>query len=175
MTLSIKVLSIVGNPKPASKTAQVAEAVAKRIAAALDADTATLELGPLAADLTGWGAESVTRAKQQLLDANVLVFASPVYKATYTGLMKLLCDQIMAGELVRHVAVPVMVGGGPAHTLAVEASFRPVLVELGASLPTAGLYVIDSTLDTLDAQVDAWADTQLLALVAVAQAFAAAR
>ena len=173
--MSISVLSIVGNPKPASKTAQVAEAVAQRIASALDGETATLELGPLGADLTGWGAESVAQAKQQLLDAHVLVFASPVYKATYTGLMKLLCDQIMAGELSRHVAVPVMVGGGPTHTLAVEASFRPVLIELGASCPTAGLYVIDSTLDTLDAQVDAWAETQLLALTAVAKAFAADR
>lgn len=168
-------LSVVGNPKPASKTAQVAKAVAERIAGALDGQTETLELGPLGPALTGWGAPSVVAAKQQLLDAHVLVFASPVYKATYTGLMKLLCDQITAGELLRHVAVPVMVGGGAAHMLAVETSFRPVLIELGASCPTSGLYVIESTLDTLDAQIDAWASTQLFALTAVANAFAALR
>lgn len=170
--MTTTVLTIVGNPKPASKTAQVADAVAGRIADALDADTATLELGPIAADLTGWGAASVEQAKQAILDAHVLVFASPVYKATYTGLLKLMLDQIMAGELGRHVAVPVMVGGGPAHTLAVEASLRPVLIELGASCPSAGLYVIDSTLDTLDAQVDAWAAHSLTAITAVARAFA---
>jgi FMN reductase len=173
--MGMTVLSIVGNPKPASKTAQVADTVAARIASALDADTATLELGPIAADLTGWGAPAVDAAKEALFGANVLVFASPVYKATYTGLMKLMLDQIGAGELSRHVAVPVMVGGGPTHTLAVEESFRPVLIELGASCPSAGLYVIDSTLDTLDAQVEAWADTNLLAVTAVANAFKAVR
>lgn len=169
------VLSIVGNPKTGSKTAQVADAVAARIAAAVGAETATLELAPIAADLTGWGAESVAAAKQQLLAAHVLVFASPVYKATYTGLMKLMLDQIGAGELSRHVAVPVMVGGGPTHTLAVEESLRPVLIELGASCPSQGLYVIDSTLETLDAQIDAWADVALTAITAVTDAFALER
>lgn len=173
--MSVTVLSIVGNPKTASKTAQVADAVAARIAAAVGGTTATLELAPIAQDLTGWGAESVTAAKQQLFDANVLVFASPVYKATYTGLMKLMLDQIGAGELSRHVAVPVMVGGGPTHTLAVEESLRPVLVELGASCPSAGLYVIDSTLDTLDAQIDTWAEVAMTAIEAVTNAFAQAR
>jgi len=77
----------------------------------------------------------------------------------------------MAGELVRHVAVLVMVDGGPAQT----GGRRIVLARTDRSWSAAGLYVIESMIKTLDAQVYAWADTQLLALVAVAQAFAAAR
>lgn len=52
--------------------------------------------------------------------------------------------------------VPLMVGAGPQHALAVEVHLRPVLVELGATLPTRGLYVLESQLDDLDAVVGAW-------------------
>ena len=49
-----------------------------------------------------------------------------------------------------------MVGAGPQHALAVEVHLRPVLVELGASLPARGLYVLESELDAVHAVVEAW-------------------
>ena len=64
-------------------------------------------------------------------------------------MLKLFLDQFAGGTGLRDVvAIPLMLGGGPAHALAVETSLRPVLVEIGASCPTAGLYQIDSTFDT---------------------------
>jgi FMN reductase len=45
------------------------------------------------------------------------------------------------------VAVPLMLGAGPGHALAPELLLRPVLTELGASVPTRGLYVLDSAHD----------------------------
>jgi len=62
-----------------------------------------------------------------------------------------------------------MVGAAPQHALAVEVHLRPVLVELGATLPTRGLYVMESQLADLDAIVAAWveeAGPRLLAAVA---------
>lgn len=156
------VLAIVGNPKPASRTRTVAEAVAARVAATLPgATTDTIEVAELGPHLLGWGDPVAAAAVQRLEAADVLVVASPVYKATYTGLLKLLFDQVAAGQLAGTVAVPVLVGAGPAHALAVEAHLRPLLVEVGAACPTAGLYVLDSTLDQLDVQLDAWADPNL--------------
>ena len=52
-----------------------------------------------------------------------------------------------------------MVGAAPEHALAVEVHLRPVLVELGASMPTRGLYVLESQLGDLDAVLDAWLAT----------------
>ena len=49
-----------------------------------------------------------------------------------------------------------MVGAGTQHALAVEVHLRPVLVELGATLPTRGLYVTEDQLDTLDDVIRAW-------------------
>jgi FMN reductase len=49
-----------------------------------------------------------------------------------------------------------MVGAGLQHALAVEVHLRPVLVELGASLPTRGLYVTEAQLGELDEVVAVW-------------------
>jgi FMN reductase len=160
----VDVLAIVGNPKAQSRTGRVAEAVASLFgnspsAADMDvtATVETMEVAPLGPHLLGWGSSESKDAVARVLTADILVVATPVFKATFTGLLKLLFDQISAGALEGRVAIPVMVGAGPAHALAVDAYLRPLLVEVGASCPTAGLYVLDSDLDALDEQLDAWA------------------
>ena len=72
-------------------------------------------------------------------------------------------------DLAGVVVVPLMVGAGLQHALAVEVHLRPVLVELGATLPTRGLYVTEGQFGELDAVVAAWladAAPQLRAAVA---------
>ena len=64
--------------------------------------------------------------------ADLVVVASPTYKATYTGLLKLFLDRFSTDGL-RGVAVPLMLGAGPAHALAPELSLRPVLAEIGGT------------------------------------------
>jgi FMN reductase len=84
------------------------------------------------------------------------VVASPTYKASYTGLLKSFLDWFSTTDLEGVTVVPVMVGAGLQHALAVEVHLRPVLVELGATLPTRGLYVTESQLPDLDEVVAAW-------------------
>jgi FMN reductase len=72
------------------------------------------------------------------------VVASPTFKATYTGLLKLFLDQFGQGELGQVTTFALMLGGSPAHALAPELTLRPVLVEIGASCPAPGLYLLDS-------------------------------
>jgi len=47
--------------------------------------------------------------------------------------------------------------GSPAHALAVEVGLRPLLVELGASVPTQGIAFPVSALDERDRIVGDWA------------------
>ena len=56
-------------------------------------------------------------------------------------------------RLVGRVAIPIMVGAAPIHTLAVDAYLRPLLIEIGASCPTRGLFVLESQLSELEAVV----------------------
>jgi FMN reductase len=51
-----------------------------------------------------------------------------------------------------------MVGAAPQHALAVEVHLRPVLVELGATLPTRGLYVTEAQFEGVEDVVASWLD-----------------
>jgi FMN reductase len=104
-----------------------------------------VDLGP---GLLGWGDPRVAEAKEIVKSAELLVVASPTYKATYTGLLKLFLDQFGAGELGQIPTFPLMLGGSPAHALAPELTLRPVLVEIGASCPSPSLYLLDSDYET---------------------------
>ena len=58
-------------------------------------------------------------------------------------------DRYGNNGLAGTVAVPVMTGGWPGHLLAVEVHLRPVLVELGATVPARGLFVTEPELADL--------------------------
>ncbi|MGY1691575.1 NADPH-dependent FMN reductase [Geodermatophilus sp. SYSU D01105] len=146
-------VAVVGNPKPHSRTRAAAELVAERLTGA-PADR-VIDVVELGAGLLGWGDPAVEEAVAAVRAAEVAVVASPTYKATYTGLLKLFLDQIGTGDLAGVVAVPLMLGGGPAHALAPELLLKPVLVELGATAPTRGLYLLDRSWDD-PAPLEAW-------------------
>ena len=144
---------VVGNPKPASRTLEAATKVAERLGGRpADLVLDLVELGP---GLLGWGDEAVGRAVAQVQEASWVVVASPTYKATYTGLLKLFLDQFAAGSLDGVVAFPLMLGGAWSHALAPEVFLKPVLAELGASCPMPGLYLLDTDYESPPG-LDAW-------------------
>jgi FMN reductase len=141
----VTTIAVVGNPKPHSRTRSAAELVVEKLTGA--PPDRVIDVIDLGAGLLGWGDPAVEEAVAAVKAAEVAVVASPTYKATYTGLLKLFLDQIGTGDLAGVVAVPLMLGGGPAHSLAPELLLKPVLVELGATAPTRGLYLIDKVWD----------------------------
>lgn len=146
---------VVGNPKPASRTRQAAELVVQRLTGA--PPEAVIELAELGPALLGWGDPAVEAAKRTVRDADLVVVASPTYKATYTGLLKLFLDQFGAGELHGTTAIALMLGASPHHALAGELTLKPVLSEIGCSCPTPALFLLDSAWAAspeLDARVE---------------------
>jgi FMN reductase len=117
--------------------------------------TAVIEVADLGAGLLGWGDPAVAAAKQAVHRTDLVVFASPTYKATYTGLLKLFLDQFEAGELHGILAIPLMLGGGPRHALAAELTLKPVLSEIGCSCPTPALFLLDSEWES-NPELDDW-------------------
>jgi FMN reductase len=152
----VSTIAVVGNPKPRSRTRSAAELVVERLTGAPpDRVVDVIDLG---AGLLGWGDPAVADAVTALREAEVAVVASPTYKATYTGLLKLFLDHVGTGDLAGVVAVPLMLGGGPTHYLAPELLLKPVLVELGATAPTRGLYLVEKSWDD-PAALDPWLTT----------------
>jgi FMN reductase len=148
------VVVVVGNPQAGSRTRTAAEVVAALAAGGAAVDTIDLaEHGPA---LLEWGSREVADLKAQVLGASLLVIASPTYKAAYTGLLKLFLDQFGSGELGGLPTVPVMTGGSALHGLAVEVHLRPVLVEIGASCPTRGLFLFGPDVDDPGPAIATW-------------------
>jgi FMN reductase len=151
----MSVVVVVGNPKPRSRTFHAAQLVAEKLTGrAPDLAVDLVDLGPVLLD---WNDSKVAQAVTDVTAADLLVVASPTYKATYTGLLKLFLDRFAAGSLARVTAVPLMLGGDWRHSLAPEAFLKPVLAELGASSPTRGLFLLDADYAESDA-LASWLD-----------------
>ena len=150
-TMAPRTAVVVGNPKPQSRTLAAAVHVARELTGAepdLVVDLATL--GPVLLD---WKAPAVAELVAEVGGADLVVVASPTYKGTYTGLLKLFLDRFAVDGL-RGVAVPMKLGGGAQHALAPELSLRPVLTEIGATVPSRALYVLDTRYDDPGAYTD---------------------
>ncbi|GAA4531355.1 MULTISPECIES: NADPH-dependent FMN reductase [Nonomuraea] len=152
---------LVGNPREGSRTRGVAVeaalAVGERVELPAPHDVIDLAaLGPHL--LSPIPSADVEVALELVTEASVLVVASPTYKGTYTGLLKAFLDRLPPRALAGTVALPLLVMGDPAHSLAVEVHLRPLLVELGATVPTPGLAVLESRLPDLPEILAGWAE-----------------
>jgi FMN reductase len=157
----INAVTLVGNPKIGSRTLLVAQSVTDHVADWLGSrgvtvSNRTVDVAELGGGLFEWQNAAVDDVLKAIAECQLLVVASPVYKATFTGVIKMLLDRIPMEGLANRVVLPVMVAAAPIHVLAVEAHLRPVLVELGACCPTRGLVVMESKLPELSDIVAKW-------------------
>lgn len=159
----LKVVIVCGNPKVNSRTLGVAEEVARQSAGAVGRDgnvsTQIIDLGNLGGALFDFSSAAVKAEVGVVASADLAIIASPTYKATYTGLLKSFLDWFGQTGMANVVAVPVMVGGSAIHALAPEVSLRPLLVEIGAVVPTRGLFILEGELDQLPATVGTWLES----------------
>lgn len=160
MTSRTRVAVVVGNPKPQSRTLAAAERVARELSGG-DPDV-VVDLATLGPALLDWTDERVGGLVADVGAADLVVVATPTYKGAYTGLLKLFLDRFAGGTGLSGLAVPLMLGGSPAHSLAPELTLRPVLTELGATVPGRGLYIVDSSYDDPAAYADWLAATRPL-------------
>lgn len=150
-----QLVTVVGNPKAGSRTLGAASALAAalspavwgRLVTATEVDLATIADGLLAPWLLSPAAKA---AAEDVRGAGLVVLATPTYKASYTGLLKLFLDVFPAGSLSATVVVPLITSGGPAHRHLGDLQLRPVLSELGAVLPAPSLLLAESELPRLD-------------------------
>jgi FMN reductase len=102
---------------------------------------------------------SIESALDAVARADALVFATPIYKAAYSGLLKVFLDLLPQDGLRGKWVWPLATGGSPAHTLALDHSLRPVLDSLGAHQVLQSVYALESQIawpvDSLAAQLDA--------------------
>lgn len=154
------VVLLVGNPAPDSRTLEVGRELAGRLTDELGGDGFdTIDLAGLAPWVFGADRGDVIAAQKRVAAADILIVATPVYKASYTGLLKAFLDGFGPNALSGTVAVPLVVSASAAHALVGEVHLRPLLVELGASVPSRAITFTEAQLGDASAVIGAWAAT----------------
>jgi FMN reductase len=142
---AVTAVGISGSPSPGSRSRtllrQALAALERRGIASHEVDLAALPAEPL----LGRGPDArVAEALAAVGRARILVVSTPVYRATYSGLLKVFFDLLPQDALAGKVAVPIATGGSLAHLLALDYGLRPLLASVGALTVTTGVYGTDA-------------------------------
>jgi FMN reductase len=145
---TINAVGISGSPGARSKSRMLLE---RALVALSDrgATTTLIDLSALPADalLARRRATEVDSALGSVSQASIIVSSTPVYRATYSGLLKVFFDLLPLNGLVGKTAIPIATGGSPAHQLVIDHGLRPLFASVGAVTTPTGVYGTDSAFE----------------------------
>lgn len=140
-----KVVIISGSPTPTSRLHGVIEIAKSRLQQA-ELQVEWIKVRDIPAEdllYAKFDSEAIVKANALVAEADAVFVATPVYKASYTGVLKAFLDLLPQKGLERKVVLPLAVGGTIAHLLAIDYALKPVLSALGAQNILQGVYVLD--------------------------------
>lgn len=142
----MSVLLIAGSPTERSRSAALLDAVAQRLQfRSVQSEKLLIrDLSPQALILADFGHPTISHAVGRVAKADVVVVATPVYKAAYSGVLKVFLDLLPQTGLQGKTVLPLATGGSPNHMLALDYALRPVLQSLGAKHILTGIYATDA-------------------------------
>ena len=145
---ALRLLSIQGSPSARSRSAWLQQLAQTRLEGHVAAiGTLVLrELPPAALLHADRQAPAVRDAVAVLAQAQLVIVATPIYKAAYSGLLKTFLDLLPEGALRGKTVLPLATGGTLAHLLALDYALKPVLGALGARDILDGVFATDAQL-----------------------------
>lgn len=141
-----KVAIINGSPTPGSRLAGVIS-LAEELLVQEGMEVRRLNVADLPAEdliRAKFESEAIVKANAMVAEADAVIIASPVYQASYTGVLKTFLDLIPQKGLAGKVVLPLFIGGSLAHLLSMDYALKPVLSALGARYILSGVYTVDS-------------------------------
>jgi len=145
----LNVVAVTGSLHAPSKTIALVEAILAELGSQLPIDAHLIRLNELGPSFAGVLTrpelpENVERELQRIETADLLVVASPVYRASFTGLFKHLFDFVDQYALVDTPILLAATGGSERHALIIEHQFRPLFSFFQALTLPLGIYAHDS-------------------------------
>ncbi len=146
---ALNVVAVSGSLNDPSKTTVLANELLDRLGDYLPINKHLVrvsELGPqFAGALTrAEVSESVETELKRIEEADVLIVASPVYRASFTGLFKHLFDFVDQYALADTPVFLAATGGSERHTLILEHQFRPLFAFFQALTLPLGVFAHNS-------------------------------
>ena len=110
------------------------------------------ELPPRALLHADWHDPAIVMALTQVAEADAVIISTPIYQASYSGILKAFLDLLPQDGLRNKLVSALAVGGSQSHMLALDYALRPVLQALSAELILPGIYATSSQLKGADGQ-----------------------
>ncbi|MCR2808413.1 MULTISPECIES: NAD(P)H-dependent oxidoreductase [unclassified Microbacterium] len=167
--MALKVSVVVGNPRSGSRTRDVGVALVESLLASQPYDLEVIELADHVDEIFDWKSVRVTALNDLVAASDLAIFASPTYKATYTGVLKAFLDRYPSEGLSGVVAIPVHTGADLGHSMGPTVNLAPLLAELGAVVPGKGFYFVTGDMDDLQRAAEHAANTYRTNIAAVAR------
>lgn len=153
-----------GSPSARSRTELLLEHVRQQLQAR-QVEVSLLRIRDFPAESllhADFASPAVQQLQAVVASADGLVVATPVYKASFTGALKVLLDLLPERALAHKVVFPIASGGSPAHLLAVDYALKPVLAALKAQEMLPGVFAVDKQIAYPEGDRAARLDEELL-------------
>lgn len=100
---------------------------------------------------------AIAGALSKIAEAQAVVFITPTYKGSYSGLLKMFIDLLPQYALRGKVVLPLATGGTIAHMQMLDHALRPVLQTMWPRHIAQGCFILDRLLE-----VDAGGEVSLM-------------
>lgn len=142
----MNIVLLAGSPSAESRSTRLLQYIGDRLAAcALQPHLLQVRNLPAAALLhTDFADPDIRSAQDAIEHAQAVVIATPVYKASFSGVLKAFLDLLPQTALAGKPVLPLAVGGSQSHMLALDYALRPVLAALGSPHILPGIYATEA-------------------------------
>lgn len=141
-----KVLTIAGSPSTTSRSSSVLE-FSRIILEENGVNTSHLSVKDIPPEdlvFANFESEAVKMAQSMIEQAQAIIIGTPVYKASYTGVLKALLDLMPQYALSGKTILPIATGGTITHLLSIDYAMKPLFSILGATNILRGVFILDS-------------------------------
>lgn len=141
----MRVITLAGSPRFPSRSSALLEYAREKLSA-LDIEVCHWHLHNFAPEdllYARFDSPALKALNEQLEQADGLIVATPVYKASFSGALKTLLDLLPERALEKKIVLPLATGGTVAHMLAVDYALKPVLNALKAQEILHGVFADD--------------------------------
>jgi FMN reductase len=145
----LNVVAVSGSLHAPSKTTALVREVLASLGSRLPIEAHIIEVNDIGPEFAGALTreqlpDSVEQELRRIEAADLLIVASPVYRASFTGLFKHLFDFVGQYALVDTPVLLVATGGSDRHALIIEHQFRPLFGFFQALTLPIGIYANNS-------------------------------
>ncbi|WP_072016166.1 NADPH-dependent FMN reductase [Leptolyngbya sp. KIOST-1] len=141
-----KILTIAGSPSQNSRSSSVLE-LSRLILEKQGLDVSCLSVKDIPPEdlvYANFESASLKKAQNMIEQAQAIIVGTPVYKASYTGVLKALLDLMPQYAFSGKTVLPIATGGTITHLLSIDYAMKPLFSVLGATHILRGIFILDS-------------------------------